>query len=1349
MAHFIYKIRLYFFYSFLIVGVHGTSTFINGQTTKPVSKIDKSYKVDEPLRLADYDELKRTGKISIPKFRSTPASILPSNDILKIGNVQINGGELLYPRDSTFTIVPFQGEIPPEYRNDDGFTLPIELQFQFDLYGQSDSIIYINNNGNISFGGGFSTYTSSGFPVSGFPMIAPFWADVDTRNPLSGLVYFKSEPHRFTVIWEDVGYYSSQADKRNTYEVIITDGNDPLIGTGANVCFSYGDMQWTTGSASGGTGGFGGSPATVGVNKGDGTNYALIGLFDQAGTAYDGPGGINDGVDYLDEQDYIFYVGQAGNNIPPIPTKFPPKNTITLQAGLSRTDSVLFLSPEASQITQTFLDTQGVPNFSYTVFNGNISKVRFTFSPSFNQTGTKFIKFIAVDNGVPPETTRKTITYNILPGPGFISGYKFNDKNGDGERDELEPGIPNWKIYVTGPESDSQMTDINGNYKFTNLDSGTYIVREKQESGWTQTFPEIPGTYEYLIELGVGITDANFGNTHYGSISGLKFDDANGNGNKDGGEEGIANWKIKISGTKDDSVLTNINGSYIFSNLFDGEYTISEVNQLGWTQTYPKNPETYSIVLAEGEVVTGKDFGNVRYGSISGTVYNDLNGNGSKEGGEGTLPNWMIYISGTKSDSQLTDAQGNFSFTQLVSGTYTVEENIKSGWILTSSPVSYSFTLGAGQNSTQKNFGNFQLGSIGGMKFFDENANHLFDDGESGLEGWTIELVKNNSVVKTTTTDESGNYILSDISAGTYTVREVGQNDWFQTFPNSSSYSLVIQSGTAHSGKNFGSVKLGIVRGVKFNDVDADSIRDDEEGVVANWMIYLTFDDEVIDSTTTGEDGKYKFEGLFPGTYQVSEKIEDGWVQTFPSSGIYTLEVSYGTNITDASFGNYHTSTIILRKEKDTDGSFVTTEDRTVIQWPLVVRKNNVVIASSNDTILTISNLDPGEYSISEYDSLYWNKLGHNLDSESIPDTSKNFTVNVQDGQVLEIDIVNHFLPDTTKYRTLKSIVALSGKPVKLKKLKTGGFPLPNVANVRDTLVKTNFGLVVGKAQTKDSLKYYGWLEWKKGGDLAKFFTSEHSGRSFAFDSFRVAGKPTKKKFIKGIKGDRKKHNNPLAAEVAVLKMNIIGSLRGVFPFGFSFLELRNPSSIFNGMTVQEIGDTLDYAFTYWQRSDLLQDSMRTNELTLLLKEINGAFYDSIDGQFDTIRLTPLTLRGMKSIYEVLFLRRTLKSQVLSNDYLISRNQQPESFTMLQNYPNPFNPTTTITFSLEKPAVVSLTIYNVLGQTVSSLLQNEHYEEGTYEIGFEGDKLVSGVYFYRLEVDGGKFSAVRKLILLK
>ena len=195
-------------------------------------------------------------------------------------------------------------------RNDDGSSAAIKLPFLFTLYGDSYDIIYVNNNGNISMGEAYSQYSSTGFP-STFRMVAPFWAYVDTRHPNSGLVYYKVEPTRLTVIWDHVGYYNTQADLRNTFKLVITNGADPFLGGGNNVAFYYGDMQWTTGSASGGANGFGGTPATVGVNKGSGNNacfFYQLGRFVRAGGDSTNLQSTGAGIDYLDNKCFFFDV---------------------------------------------------------------------------------------------------------------------------------------------------------------------------------------------------------------------------------------------------------------------------------------------------------------------------------------------------------------------------------------------------------------------------------------------------------------------------------------------------------------------------------------------------------------------------------------------------------------------------------------------------------------------------------------------------------------------------------------------------------------------------------------------------------------------------------------------------------------------------------------------------------------------------------------------------------------------------------------------------------------------------------------------------------------------------------
>ncbi len=89
----------------------------------------------------------------------------------------------------------------------------------------------------------------------------------------------------------------------------------------------------------------------------------------------------------------------------------------------------------------------------------------------------------------------------------------------------------------------------------------------------------------------------------------------------------------------------------------------------------------------------------------------------------------------------------------------------------------------------------------------------------------------------------------------------------------------------------------------------------------------------------------------------------------------------------------------------------------------------------------------------------------------------------------------------------------------------------------------------------------------------------------------------------------------------------------------------------------------------------------------------------------------------------------------------------PKSFTLKQNYPNPFNPTTTIEFQIPNSQSVTLKIYNLLGQQVSTLV-SEKLKAGNYAYKWNASGFASGVYYYRLEVHG-KYVQTKKLVLLK
>ncbi len=204
--------------------------------------------------------------------------------------------------DSSYTPVP---------RNDDGFLYIADIGFTFSFCGTTYDDLYINTNGNLSFGDPVSQYSPDGFPYP-FPMVAPFWGDVDTRNTACGQAWYKLFPNYMIVSWEEVGWYNQQCNPLNTFQVIISDGNASIIGVGNNIQFRYDDMNWTTGQASGG-GPFGGFPATVGYNSGDNVNFEQVGRFNVDDFSYDGPYGNNDGVHWLDYKCFVF--NSAGGSI--------------------------------------------------------------------------------------------------------------------------------------------------------------------------------------------------------------------------------------------------------------------------------------------------------------------------------------------------------------------------------------------------------------------------------------------------------------------------------------------------------------------------------------------------------------------------------------------------------------------------------------------------------------------------------------------------------------------------------------------------------------------------------------------------------------------------------------------------------------------------------------------------------------------------------------------------------------------------------------------------------------------------------------------------------------------------
>jgi serine-aspartate repeat-containing protein C/D/E len=402
--------------------------------------------------------------------------------------------------------------------------------------------------------------------------------------------------------------------------------------------------------------------------------------------------------------------------------------------------------------------------------------------------------------------------------------------------------------------------------------------------------------------------------------------------------------------------------------------------------TESSNPTRTASQIDIGNV----NIGNFQVGSISGNKYNDFNANGRPDPGDVPIPNWQIYLDlnnnsrlDVNEPSTLTNAQGNYVFANLPPGTYQVREVQQPNFRQTT-PNPAPITITSGTNAGNINFGNnFNAGTIAGTKFNDINSNGRQDPGEQPLANWQIylDLNRNNRLdggEPSTITNLQGNYAFVNIPADTYLVREVQQPGFRQTTPDPGP--INVTSNAAIGNVNFGNVFfVGSISGLKYNDLNANSVRDATDPPLVNWQIYLDLNannrlDPGEPNTITNPQGNYTFGNVSPGRYLVREVQQPGWIQTTPNPG--AIDITGNTNAVGVNFGNnFPTGSISGFKFNDLNSNGVNepTEPR-VANWPIYIDTNNNNVRDPNEpSTLTNAqgnfsfiNLSPGIYSVRE-----------------------------------------------------------------------------------------------------------------------------------------------------------------------------------------------------------------------------------------------------------------------------------------------------------------------------------------------------------------------------------------------
>lgn len=207
----------------------------------------------------------------------------------------------------------------------------------------------------------------------------------------------------------------------------------------------------------------------------------------------------------------------------------------------------------------------------------------------------------------------------------------------------------------------------------------------------------------FLVFLTLFATPAVFANT----LAGIVYNDLSGNGTFDG-DPGLQGWTVdlfdsgmNLLGTR----TTDTNGAYAFLDLNSATYTVGVETPNGWVLTSPAGG-----VYTESGSSDILDFGAFQEVTVSGNIYNDLNGNGQQNTGEPPLQGWTAFLDGTGL-SAVSDVNGNYTITGVGPGSFQLKEMVPAGWAITqpTSPNYYTFTSSSGVNVVGGIFGNQQV----------------------------------------------------------------------------------------------------------------------------------------------------------------------------------------------------------------------------------------------------------------------------------------------------------------------------------------------------------------------------------------------------------------------------------------------------------------------------------------------------------------------------------------------------------------------------------------------------------------------------------------------------------------
>ena len=426
------------------------------------------------------------------------------------------------------------------------------------------------------------------------------------------------------------------------------------------------------------------------------------------------------------------------------------------------------------------------------------------------------------------------------------------------------------------------------------------------------------------------------------------YQDENANGQQGPYEEGVPNVLVEVlegetvvaCGTtyrKAGVTLTVAPGEYVLRATLPDNYAFTVRGEQSCMASEDATALSDPFTLSPD--AENRAFIGVRaVGSFSGRAFEDVNNNGILDDQDVGVAGVTVYLVGERTGTRrqiTTDETGEYRFLRLPGDRYTVTASLPEGMlyarysgeggdlrsIFTGENLQRVFTVKAGVNTESKNIGVIQRGAIVGMAFLDLNYNGLYDEGEPGYEGVTLEVIKHSdgeSVGKGKSLKD-GSFRVENLRSSTYRLRAIlpddgsifsttreGGIDQVNLFEQRSNRrEFTVQPLVLDSGRELyalvGVAKSATISGTVFEDADYNGRLNGKEKKISGLTVQaLDRNGEVVSEAVTDRNGFYTLKGIMPGSYivQVQRKANYGFTRLRPAekdgSHITMLKGKYG-----------------------------------------------------------------------------------------------------------------------------------------------------------------------------------------------------------------------------------------------------------------------------------------------------------------------------------------------------------------------------------------------------------------------------------------------------------------------